>query len=337
MKRTILIIHPGALGDVLLAVPAIRSLRVRFPQHETVLVASAAVSRLLVEWGLIDGWVSQERQACLGLFSETLSVSWELRAWLDRCDLAVAWMEDEDGARGARLRELGVVRVLIQSPFSTGLRARHQSDRFLETLGEIAADISSEGTVQIPTYLLEQGRDCLDAFRIPRGHPLVLVHPGSGSIHKCHEPRGIAVLIERLQQEGMCPLLLEGPADHDAVSHVLHFLNNPPRVLRDLDLSQLAGVLAHVTVYIGHDSGVTHLSALLGVRTIAIFGPTDHHRWAPRGSHVMILRGASCSCESWDAVKKCTEKPCLHVPIEELYAASELTLKVECANPRNSS
>lgn len=319
VKRTILIVHPGALGDVLLAVPAIRSLRLRFPQHETVLIASAAVSRLLLECGLINSWISQEGQACLGLFSGTLSVSWELRSWLNRCDLAVAWMEDEDGACGARLRELGAVRVMIQSPFSTGLRARHQGDRFLETLGEMAADMSSEGTIRIPTHLLDRGRDCLDAFGIPRSHALVLVHPGSGSIHKCHEPRGIAGLIERLQQEGMCPLLLEGPADHDVVNHVLHFVNKPSLVLRNLDLSQLAGVLAHVTVYIGHDSGVTHLSALLGVRTIALFGPTDHHRWAPRGSHVTILRGASCSCESWDAVKKCTEKPCLHVPIEELY------------------
>ncbi|MGC4099374.1 MAG: glycosyltransferase family 9 protein [Nitrospira sp.] len=246
-------------------------------------------------------------------------------------------MEDTDGVRGARLRELGVVRILIQSPFSTGLRARHQCDRFLETLGEMAADISSEEAVQIPTHLLERGRDYLDAFRLPRGHSLVLVHPGSGSIHKCHEPRGLAVLIERLQEEGMCPLVLEGPADHDAVNHVLHFLNTPPPVLRDLDLPQLAGVLRHVTFYIGHDSGVTHLSTLLGVRTIALFGPTNHHRWAPRGSHVTILRGATCRCESWDAVRECTERPCLNVTIEELYAASKLVMKEECANPRNST
>lgn len=324
MKRTILIVHPGALGDVLLAVPAIRSLSARFPQHETVLVASAAVSRLLWDCGLIDHWIPMEGQACLGLFSETLSLSKELQSWLNRCDRAVAWTEDKDGALALVLRSMGVARIHIQSPFSHGLRARHQSDRFLETLDETAGDISSEGTVQLPSPLVERGKDYLEALGIARDQPLVLVHPGSGSAHKCLEPRRIASLIERLQQAGMCPLVLEGPADRDAVSHALQLISKPPPVLRDLELTLLAGVLTQVRFYVGHDSGVTHLSALLGVRTIVLFGPTDHRRWAPHGSRVSILRGVPCTCEPWETVKKCEEKPCLKVPIEKILIAMEL-------------
>jgi len=116
-------------------------------------------------------------------------------------------------------------------------------------------------------------------------------------------------------------------------------VSQPPCVLRDLDLSQLAGVLAQVRLYIGHDSGVTHLSALFGVRTIVLFGPTDHHRWAPHGRQVTTLRGAPCICESWEAVKKCVEKPCLNVPIEEILIlmASGLAIEGNSANPRNST
>jgi len=326
MKRTILIIHPGALGDVLLAVPAIRSLRVRFPERETVLLASAPVSRLLWECGLIDEWIPLEGQACLGLFSGTSSVSKELQSWVNRCDLAVVWMEDKDGTLGSLFQELGVARVQIQSPFSPELRARRQSDRFLETLGKTAHGISGEETVQVPSHLLARGGDYLDALSIPRDQSLVLVHPGSGSVHKCLEPKRVALLIERLRQGGVYPLVLEGPADQNAVDHALRFVSKPPPVLRDLDLLQLAGVLTQVVLYIGHDSGVTHLSALLGVRTIALFGPTDHHRWAPHGCHVTILRGLPCICESWETVKKCSEKPCLKVPIEEIQMAAELAI-----------
>jgi heptosyltransferase-3 len=327
VKRTVLIIHPGALGDVLLAVPAIRSLRVSFPQHETVLIASAAVSRLLLECELIDDWLPLEGQACLELFSDTVSISRELQPWLNRCDLAVVWTEDKDGALGSLFHELGVARVQIQSPFSPRLRARHQSQRFLETLGETAGDIVSEGMVQVSPHSLQRGQDYLEDLGIANDQSLVLVHPGSGSVHKCLEPRRVALLIERLRHGGMCPLVLEGPADQDAVDQVLQFLSQPVLVLRDLDLSQLAGVLVRVTLYIGHDSGVTHLAALLGVRTIALFGPTDHHRWAPQGSHVTILRGAPCICESWETVKTCVEKPCLNVPIEEILTASGLAVE----------
>ncbi|MCS6304030.1 MAG: glycosyltransferase family 9 protein [Nitrospira sp.] len=333
MKRTILIVHPGALGDVLLAVPAIRNLSRKFSQHETVLIAAAAVGRLLSECGVIDDWIPLEGQACLGLFSDTVSITEELQSWLNRCDAAVVWTEDKDGALGFLFQKFCIAWVQIQSPFSPVLRARHQSNRFLETLGETAGDISSERTVQVPPHLLEQGKDYLEALRISRDRSLALVHPGSGSVHKCLEPRRMASLIEQLRRGGVCPLILEGPADQDAVGHALQFMSKPPLVLRNLDLSQLAGVLAQVTFYIGHDSGVTHLSALLGVPTIALFGPTDPQRWASHGRHVTILRGAPCICESWETVKRCAEKPCLKVPIEEIQMASGLAMEEEQCKP----
>lgn len=337
VKRTILIVHPGALGDVLLAVPAMRSLSVRFPQHEIVLIASAAVSRLLSECGLIDDWIPLEGKMCLGLFSDTVPLSGELQSRVSRCDLAVAWTEDNDGSLRSLFQDLGVAQIRIQSPFSPELCAKHQSNRFLETLGETAGDISPEGTVPVPPHLLKRGQDYLQTLKISHDQSLALVHPGSGSVHKCLEPRRIALLIEQLWLEGMCPLILEGPADQDAVGHALQFVSKPPFVLKDLDLSQLAGVLAQVTLYIGHDSGVTHLSALLGVRTIALFGPTDSERWAPPGSHVAILRGAPCICESWEIVKRCAEKPCLQVPIEEILMVLQCAIGRSSANPRNST
>ncbi|TKB78324.1 MAG: glycosyltransferase family 9 protein [Nitrospira sp.] len=257
---------------------------------------------------------------------------------MNRCDLAVAWMEDTEGMLGAFFQEFGVARVQIQSPFSTGLRATHQSDRFLEMLGEPTRDSVSERMVQVPPHLLEQGKDYLDALSIPYDQSLVLVHPGSGSVHKQLEPRRMALLIEGLWEKGMYPLVLEGPADQDAVAHTLHFVSRAPSVLRDLDLSQLAAVFAQVALYIGHDSGVTHLSALLGVPTIALFGPTDYHRWAPQGHHVTILRGSPCICESWATVKMCEGKPCLQVPIEKILIASGLAIRrASSANPRYST
>lgn len=308
----------------------------RFPQHEIELIASAAVGRLLLDCGVIDDWVSLEGRSCLGLFSETLSISAELQSRVNRCDLAVAWTEDRDGTLHSLFREAGVGLIQIRSPFYPELCARHQSNRFLETLGNTAEDISPGGTVQVRPHLLEWGRDFLETLEVSHDQSLVLVHPGSGSIHKCLEPGRMALLIEQLWRRGMRPLVLEGPADRDAVGHVQQFMSKPTVILRDLDLSQLAGVLAQVTLYIGHDSGVTHLAALLGVSTIALFGPTDPQRWAPHGRHVTILRGAPCHCESWETVKTCAEKPCLQVPIDEILRASRLRWSVSSANPRNS-
>lgn len=63
-------------------------------------------------------------------------------------------------------------------------------------------------------------------------------------------------------------------------------------MLKDLSLLQLVGVLGHCVAYIGNDSGVTHLSAEIGVPTMAVFGPTDPMVWAPSGAHVQYFRGS---------------------------------------------
>ena len=64
-----------------------------------------------------------------------------------------------------------------------------------------------------------------------------------------------------------------------------------PAATRFTDLGELAHWLAGAELYLGNDSGITHLAAALGVRTVALFGPTDPRKWAPRGPNVTVLEG----------------------------------------------
>lgn len=85
----------------------------------------------------------------------------------------------------------------------------------------------------------------------------------------------------------------------------------PDEVLTDAhrfsDLAELASWLCSVRLYIGNDSGITHLAAVLGVPTLALFGPTDPEIWAPRGNHVRVLRHQPLAALSVDFVlQQCT-------------------------------
>ena len=173
----------------------------------------------------------------------------------------------------------------------------------------------------IPAHLREGAATCLRACDLPSNRPLVLIHPGSGSRHKCVRPAVLASVTQQLQNQGVFPLVLEGPADRQAVTELLSQMTIKAPVLGGLSLCVLAGVLSRMELFIGHDSGVTHLSALLGVPTVALFGPTNPERWAPRGSHVMIVHGDPCRCLSWDDVSHCAEKPCLKISPEAILAA----------------
>jgi ADP-heptose:LPS heptosyltransferase len=89
----------------------------------------------------------------------------------------------------------------------------------------------------------------------------------------------------------------------------------------------VAGILAHIDLFVGHDSGLTHLAAALHLSTVALFGPTDPRRWAPRGPQVTVLTGDGCRCQGWDAIEACLDKPCLQIPAEKLIQACKEELR----------
>jgi ADP-heptose:LPS heptosyltransferase len=57
------------------------------------------------------------------------------------------------------------------------------------------------------------------------------------------------------------------------------------------DLYELACWIRSARVYVGNDSGITHLAAAAGAPVVAIFGPTDPAVWAPRGDRVRVIAG----------------------------------------------
>jgi ADP-heptose:LPS heptosyltransferase len=83
-------------------------------------------------------------------------------------------------------------------------------------------------------------------------------------------------------------------------------------VARDLELGQLAALLARSDAYLGNDSGVTHLAAALGIATLALFGPSDVRQWAPRGKRVKVVRqNLECSPCTLATMKGCSHRRCL--------------------------
>lgn len=318
MRRSLLLIHPGALGDVLLALTAIRAIRSAFPAHECGLIAGEQVGRLLLACGEVDRLYPLEQGSLAGLLGGTESVASGLRSWLDKADLVVGWMKDAEGGLAATLYALGAGRVIIRSPFDSGCTNLHQADRHLEIVASTVAEEPTARLLRLSEPILQDAVARLAEVGVRKDHMLVAVHPGSGSPHKCCEPGWFVELVAQLQALGAVPILLAGPADTEQVQAVQRSCVISPLVFGGQELTSVAGLLAQFALYVGHDSGLTHVAACLGVPTIALFGPTDPRRWAPRGSHVEIFSGAPCLCNGWNGVQACTEKRCLQVPIEQV-------------------
>src|SRR5262245_26790786 len=228
MLRTIVMIHPGGLGDVFLAAHAIMRLRARFPSHRLVLCANNQAARLLLACGVIDAWAPVQGLVCAGLFAGVDQSSDQVQRWLEHCDLAVAWIKDSDGQLCTTLKAIGAREVLVRSPFSAMIQATHQRDRFLEAIKEPPSDRLPGGLLTVTEPLYQLGRACLEAAGLMTGQLLVVIHPGSGSAHKCVAPETLASVVSSVQDVGAIPVVLEGPADREPVERVLQACASQP-------------------------------------------------------------------------------------------------------------
>ena len=115
-----------------------------------------------------------------------------------------------------------------------------------------------------------------------------VIQPFSGSPKKCWPLDRYQELARRLP---MPVRWCAGPEDH------------LPDALRFDDLYELACRLATARLYIGNDSGITHLAAAVGTPVVALFGPTDPRIWAPRGPNVRVIAKTSLESITVDEVR----------------------------------
>ncbi len=317
-RQQVLIIHPGALGDVLLALPALRMLRRIFASHEIVLIAQSQLGRLLQMCGEIDQVWNIEGSILSALYGEHPILRTAIRRALSRTTHVVGWLSDRENRLAHNLRNLGVRHVRFISPKEAMLRSRHMSERYVETLKAWACPFEN-GRMSFSPLRMHGARYIEDA-RDERGTRTVLIHPGSGSPHKCLPCEPLGRLVREVARDPAIRVVIcEGPNDRDAVGRLLDVIGETPHErVRGKTLEEISRLLIHSAVFLGHDSGLTHLAAAWGVPTVAIFGPTDPEQWRPLGEHVVVQQGPLCRCRIWSEVQQCRERTCLTHSVDAL-------------------
>lgn len=266
---SVLAIHPGALGDVLQAVPALRALGDR-----VTLCAQPRLGALLAGAGVVARAVSFDGFGLDALFADG-AISHALAERLRPFDRVVSWFGSRDEGYCRRLGALAPGAVVAPPvPAADGATVwRH-------LLATIGADSADRAPITLPDAWRDEARGALDALGVPRDAPFVLVHPGAGGRWKLASPAMLAEIATRAAS-GLRVVVHAGPADADAVDGFTRALARPLHVLREPTLPLLAGALAAARGYLGGDSGVSHLAAAVGAPAVVLFPEATRERWRP--------------------------------------------------------
>ncbi len=296
--KGILVIRPGAIGDALLTFPVLKALREHYAGMPITLVSNAQVLPLALTFGVSEQAFDFQDIQWSELFSTTGIRTSSMHALLEQTDLAICWMRDPDGIIERNLKMSGVKHsIIVPGRPSEGERI-HIADYLASTVG-------------LPIV----GERFIAPSSWPIPNPIsnditarsVAIHPGSGAAQKCWPAFRFATVIERLWQQNRSVLVLAGPADTGLMHKLFLQLSSPPtpemlKLLTNAPLLDVARHLQECRCYLGNDSGITHLAAMLGVPTIAIFGPTDPAIWRPVGPSVRVLQGSTMGDVSVDSV-----------------------------------
>jgi heptosyltransferase III len=286
-NKNLLIIHQGALGDVVTSFTSLLLLRERYSQID--LISRHSVGRIAENLKVIDRSFSLEAAAFSSLFGKKQEkFNDRIITFLKNYDNIILFSFSKDLAENIKHASGKIVFQIPPRP--------QPSEKFHVAQYLISCMVDAK---------LIKGKtenNLLDAYQDFRDPDVrekkVLIHPGSGSRMKNWPLQNFLKLGKLLSNDGFEPLFILGPAEDGVAETILkNRLSDEQQVLQLFDSVELVNILKTGRAFIGNDSGVSHLAAFIGVPTLVIFGPTQPLRWRPLGRKVEIIINNRFDCD----------------------------------------
>jgi heptosyltransferase-2 len=295
-RGKILVIRGGAIGDFILTLPALAALRRQFPEAGLEVLGYPHIVQLAVAGGLADRVQSIEARALAGFFARGGKLAEDLADYFSEFDVIISYLYDPDGIFRANVGFCTQAQF-IAGPHRPDENANiHATNVFLAPLERLA--IFDADPVPRLELKIEGSEPEFEAHRVSVGQgggagvPWIALHPGSGSERKNWPEANWAKLADAILRESSCNILLVGgEAEGDRLERLAARLPAERIALaRSLPLVELAHRLRSCAGFVGHDSGISHLAAALGLRGLVLWGDTVEAVWRPAGDHLTVLR-----------------------------------------------
>lgn len=296
-RGKILVIRGGAIGDFILTLPAIAALRKQFPGAHLEVLGYPHIVQLATEGGLVDRVQSIEARPLAGFFARDGILSEALAGYFSQFSIIISFLFDPD-----KIFQTNVARS-SKAQFIAGPHRPNEAERvhaakvYLKPLERLAIFNAEHwpklhvGQASRPSQVSSEFSAGKDGDRRD-ACPTLAVHPGSGSEKKNWPEENWAQLLALLMDSTEAKVLLVGgEAEGERLQRLASELpRDRTRVAQSLPLMELARELARCTAFAGHDSGISHLAAALGLPGLLLWGDSVEEIWRPPQERISILK-----------------------------------------------
>jgi ADP-heptose:LPS heptosyltransferase len=266
-----IVYHAGALGDFITTFPCIFEWNKQHPRLNKILFGKPAYGILGIQNDLFDEIVDIESRDCSWLYEFPSKRPGWFQERYSNIKAAIAFSSPSSPV-SRNFTSLGINNLIIQDPFPQ--TQQHIVSYHLSALKKTANEASIWPRCSPhPDYVTEAQQ------YIGNRESFIVIHPGSGSKNKNWPYQNYLTLTNQLQNLGHQVFWILGEAD----SQIPDPLVCP--AIKHCSLSALVHIFSRCSLYIGNDSGISHLAAASGAKGIVVFGNSDPIVWRP-ASHL---------------------------------------------------
>ena len=283
MCGKILVIRGGAIGDFILTLPAIDALRSAFPEAHLEVLGYPHIIQLAQAAGLVDRAQPIEARPLAGFFARHGELSENWVDYFSEFDLILSYLYDPDGIFQANLGRCTSGQFIAGPHRPDERSAIHAAKVYLKPLERLAIFEADS----VPHLAFNPRLSTVNSLAL---------HPGSGSQSKNWPEEKWAELLQHLvSATDFHFLLIGGEAEVDKLQRLSRsaFAGMPQprlRLAQNLPLVELARLMQDCQLFLGHDSGISHLAAALGLPGLLLWGATSEQIWRPPSQRMMVLR-----------------------------------------------
>ncbi len=301
MREKVLVRATNWVGDLVMSTPALAAIRDNYPDAEITAIVRPPLQELLEGSPWVDAFIPYDRRTYSGATGAARLGS-ELRKYkFDRAILLqnafeaafITFLAKVPVRMGYRTDGRGLL-LTHGVKVSEETKKKHQVYYYLDMLSALGlkADKSSPRL-----FLSDKDRECSRAVLKENGIGgnglIVGINPGAqyGAAKKWFPERFAEVADRLAEQYGAQTLIFGGPGDVGSAGAVEAAMKG--RAVNLAGKTGLRGLMALVkecSIFITNDTGPMHISAALGVQTLAVFGSTDHIATGPFGDGHRIVR-----------------------------------------------
>ena len=293
IKPRILVIRGGAIGDFILTLPAIAALRRQFPQAHLEVLGYPHIAQLAVAGGLADRVQPIEARGLAGFFARGGTLEPDLMDYFSEFDVVISYLYDPDEIFKTNVCRCAVGQFIVGSHRPDETERIHATQVFLKPLERLAIFDADPVPRLAFGHQNNPGRADLPVSPDARQHvPTIIFHPGSGSEKKnWPEPKWAGLIQQIMATTHWDLLLVGGEAEGERLRRLATVL--PPArcsIAQGLPLAELAQRIQSGAAFVGHDSGITHLAAAVGLPCVVLWADTLEEVWRPQGEQLVVLK-----------------------------------------------